>query len=91
MVLLVDELEDATVVDFEWPKPEARVPVLEPVFILDDPLDPDDPLYVAARAAIPAGFPPDTDEDVPPWDFVVSVRLKTPANIKPQLSKFLML
>ena len=42
------------------------MPVLEPVFILDVPLDPDDPLYVAARAVIPAGFPPDTEEDVPP-------------------------
>ena len=66
------------------------MPVLEPVFILDDPLDPDDPLYVAARAAIPAGFPPDTEEDVPPCDFVVSVRLKTPAKIKPHVSTLLM-
>ena len=66
------------------------MPVLEPVFILEVPLDPDDPLYVAARAAIPAGFPPDTEEDVPPCDFVVSVRLKTPANSKHQISMLLM-
>ena len=66
------------------------MPVLEPVFILEDPVDPDDPLYVAARAAIPAGFPPDTEEDVPPCDFVVSVRLKTAAKIKPQIQMLLM-
>ena len=78
MVLLV-EFDELPVLDFVWPKFDPSVPLLDELFNPDEPLDPEDPLYVAARAAIPAGFPPDTAVDVFPWDFVVSVRLNTPA------------
>ena len=62
----------------ECPKFDPSVPLLDEVFKPDEPLDAEEPLYVAAKAAIPAGFPPDTEADVLPCDFAVSVRLKTP-------------
>ena len=75
IVLLDDEVE-LPAPGLEWPKLEPWAPVLE-LFKLDELLDPEDPLYVAASAAIPAGFPPDEELDVVPCDFDVSVRLNT--------------
>ena len=66
IVPLVDELEELTELDFECPKFDPSVPLLDEDFKPADPLDPEEPLYVAARAAIPAGLPPDTDVDVLP-------------------------
>ena len=65
------------VVVLEWPKLDPWDTLLAEPFKLDVLLDPDDPLYVAASAAIPAGFPPDEELDVDPCDLDVSVRLNT--------------
>ena len=66
IVPLVDELEELPELDLECPKFDPSVPLLDDVFKPDEPLGPEDPLYVAARAAIPAGFPPDTEVDALP-------------------------
>ena len=66
IVPLVDELEELPELDFECPKFDPSVPLLDEVFKPDEPLDAEEPLYVAAKAAIPAGFPPDTEADVLP-------------------------
>ena len=91
MLLLEDELEEFPLLDLEWPKFAPIVPLLEELFKPDDPLEPDDPLYVAARAAIPAGFPPDAEAVVLLWDLDDSLRLKTPekSSKKSQCSLFL--
>ena len=81
IVLLDDEPEELPALVFEWPKFGPWVPDLDELFKPEEALDPDDPLYVAARAAIPAGLPPDAELDAVPCDFEVSVRLKT-ADVK---------
>ena len=76
-MLLDDDVEVLPEFVLEWPKLDPWDPLLDEPFKLEVLLDPDDPLYVAASAAIPAGFPPDEELDVDPWDLDVSVRLNT--------------
>ena len=77
IVLLDDEPDELPALVLEWPKFDPWAPALDELFNPEEPLVPDDPLYVAARAAIPAGLPPDAEFDDVPCDFDASVRLKT--------------
>ena len=41
IVLLVEEFDDALVLNFEWPKLDRSAPLLEELFKLEDPPEPD--------------------------------------------------